>query len=139
MTSSRDGYHSVTPRVVVSDVDGLVGFLRTVFDATGDVVAGRPVELLIGDSLVMISEAGERAPFPAFLYVYVDDPDGRYERALAAGATSIEAPFDTPSGDRRAMVTDPFGNIFQIARALVTECPLPTARASVPASSRPAK
>jgi PhnB protein len=47
--------------------------------------------------------------------VYVDDADGAYQRALAAGAVALEGPFDTPYGDRRAMVRDPSGNVFQIA------------------------
>jgi PhnB protein len=111
----REGYHSVTPRIVVDDVGAQVDFLRSVFDATGEVVPGRPAEILIGDSLVMVTGTTERDRFPAFLYVYVDDADARYERALAAGATLIEAPLVTPYGDRRAMVRDPFGNIFQIA------------------------
>ena len=63
----------------------------------------------------MVSAAGERELFPAFLYVYVDDADAAYDRALAAGAVSLEAPLDTPYGDRRAMVRDPSGNVFQIA------------------------
>jgi uncharacterized glyoxalase superfamily protein PhnB/GNAT superfamily N-acetyltransferase len=109
------GYHSVTPRLVVADVAGAVEFLRAVFDATGDVAPERPAEIRIGDSLVLVSGAGERELFPAFLYVYVDDADRRYERALRAGALSLEEPLDTPYGDRRAMVSDPFGNVFQIA------------------------
>jgi len=63
----------------------------------------------------MVSPAGPRALFPAFLYIYVDDADHVYERALGAGAVSLEDPRDTPYGDRRAMVRDPFGNVFQIA------------------------
>jgi uncharacterized glyoxalase superfamily protein PhnB len=63
----------------------------------------------------MVSQAGEREVFPAFLYVYVDDADAVYQRALGAGAVSVEAPWDTPYGDRRAMVRDTFGNLFQIA------------------------
>ena len=113
--SRRAPYHSVTPRIVVSDVDGLVAFLRTVFDASGESVPGRPVELEIGDSIVMISSAESRDVFPAFLYVYVADADDAYRRAIEAGADSLEPPLDTPYGDRRAMVRDPFGNIFQIA------------------------
>jgi len=109
------GYHSLTSRIVVADLDGQVEFLRRTFDAAGDVVAGRPVELRIGDSLVMLSEAGERDLFPAFLYVYVDDADAVHQRAVAAGASTIEPPLDTPYGDRRAMVQDPFGNVYQIA------------------------
>ncbi len=111
-------YRSVTPRIVTDDVEGLVAFLRTVFDADGEIVAGRPVDVRIGDSIIMVSGAGERDAFPAFLYVYVDDADARYQRAFAAGATSLEAPLDTPYGDRRAMVRDPWGDVFQIAHRL---------------------
>ena len=114
----RGGYHTLTPRIVVNDVDAQVGFLRDVFGATGDVPAGRPAEIVIGDSLLMITSAGERDLFAAFLYVYVDDADGVYRLALGAGAESLEAPLDTPYGDRRAMIRDPFGNIFQIAHQL---------------------
>jgi len=114
------GYHSVTPRMVVSDLAGEVEFLRAVFDASGDVHDGRPAEMRIGDSLVMVTPGGARDLFPAFLYVYVDDADEVYQRALAAGAVSIETPRDTPYGDRRAMVRDPFGNTFQIAHRPAT-------------------
>ena len=108
--------HSVTPRLVVSDVDGAVRFMRDVFAATGDIQPGRPVELLIGDSVVLVSGAAEREQFPAFLYVYVEDVEVCYLRALSLGAESVEEPLDTPYGDRRAMVRDPYGNLFQIAR-----------------------
>jgi uncharacterized glyoxalase superfamily protein PhnB len=101
--------------MVVGDVAGEVEFLRAVFGATGEVHADRPAEVRIGDSLVMVSPTGERELFPAFLYVYVNDADSAYQRALAAGAVSLEEPLDTPYGDRRAMVRDPFGNVFQIA------------------------
>ena len=119
MAQPRDGFHSVTPRIVVTDLDGQVEFLRAVFDATGDVVAGFPAELAIGDSLVMVSSATERDPFPAFLYIYVDNADETYRRAIASGAETMEEPTDTPYGDHRAMVRDRFGNIFQIAHRLV--------------------
>lgn len=109
------GYHSVNARIFVDDVEGQVAFLRTTFAATGDIDPARPVEVRIGDSVVLVSSTEARGPFPAFLYVYVDDTDATYERALAAGAVSLEAPLDTPYGDRRAMVGDPFGNVFQIA------------------------
>jgi uncharacterized glyoxalase superfamily protein PhnB len=111
----REGFHSVTPRIVVDDVAAQVEFLKTVFGATGFIEPGRPAELQIGNSLVMVSPAAERDPFPAFLYVYVDDADATYRRALDAGALTVEEPVDTPYGDRRAMVRDAFGNIFQIA------------------------
>jgi PhnB protein len=106
---------TVVPRMVVSDLVAAVAFLRTVFGAAGEAEAGRPAELRIGDSLVMVSAEGERALFPAFLHVYVGDADATYRRALDCGATSLEAPANMPYGDRRAMIRDPFGNVFQIA------------------------
>jgi uncharacterized glyoxalase superfamily protein PhnB len=113
-----DGYHTLTPRIVVADVERCAAFLREVFDAVGDVVPGRPAELRVGESLLMVSEAGERDLFPAFLYVYVDDADATYARAVAAGAVTIEAPLDTPYGDHRAMVRDEWGNVYQLAHRL---------------------
>ena len=115
---ARDGYGTVTPRIVVDDVSAQIAFLRSVFGATGGVEPGRPTEVRLGDSLIMVSSSSERDVFPGFLYVYVDDADQTYERALSAGAVSIEAPLDTPYGDRRAMVRDRFGNVFQIAHEL---------------------
>lgn len=110
-----EGWHTVTPRIVVRDVDGLVEFVKNVFGATGEIRAGLPTELKIGDSIVMVSGEGQRDQWPAFLYVYVKDIDTTYQRAIEAGATSVEAPSDMPYGDRRAMVSDNWGNVWQIA------------------------
>lgn len=96
------------------------------FGATGDVEPDRPAELRIGDSVIMISSIGERECFPAFLYVYVDDADEAFQSAVSAGAAVLEAPLDTPYGDRRAMVRDPFGNVFQIAHSLSAPDETPT-------------
>ena len=109
--------------MVVSDLNAEVEFLRVVFDATGEVHVDRPAEIRIGDSLVMVSQAGERELFPAFLYVYVGNADDAFRRALAAGAVSIEEPLGTPYGHRRAMVRDPFGNVFQIAHRNAVSSP----------------
>lgn len=115
MVSESNRYHTLTPRIFVEDVAAQVAFLRSAFDASGEVADGRPTEITIGDSLLMIASVDERAAFPAFLYVYVDDTDVTYRRASAAGARTMEEPFDTPYGDRRATIADPFGNVFQIA------------------------
>jgi uncharacterized glyoxalase superfamily protein PhnB len=70
----------------------------------------------IGDATLEIDEAhGEFQPMPCHLHVYVPDTDAAYERALRAGATSIEAPKDAPYGDRTAGVKDVFGNSWFIA------------------------
>ncbi|HJX90655.1 MAG TPA: VOC family protein [Pyrinomonadaceae bacterium] len=110
-----EGWHSVTPRLIVRDVGQEVQFLREAFNATGDFQPDMPCQMRIGDSVVMVSGVDVRELMPAFLYVYVDDTDAVYESSLKAGAESLEDPRDTPYGDRRAMIRDPGGNIWQIA------------------------
>ena len=109
-----DGWHSITPRLVTDDVPKLVDFLKKAFGAIGDAEA-QPCRIKIGDSMIMISGVGERALNQAFLYLYIQDVDETYQRALNAGAESLEAPQDMPFGDRRAMIKDPGGNTWQIA------------------------
>ncbi|WP_267221599.1 VOC family protein [Dyella silvae] len=111
-----DGWHTVTPRIVARDPERLIAFIKAVFQAQGGLHPGRPAEIRIGDSVVMISDGGGmRETMPAFLYVYVEDADATYQRAMAANAISLEVPTDTPYGDRRAMVRDAWGNTWQIA------------------------
>ena len=111
-----DGWHTVTPRIVVRDAQNLIAFIKAVFQAQGEFRDGLPAEIRIGDSVVMVSGSdGLRDPMPAFLYVYVEDTDSTYQRAMAANAISLELPADLPYGDRRAMVRDPWGNTWQIA------------------------
>ena len=70
----------------------------------------------IGTGLLEMGEAhGSYQPMPTMFYLYVEDCDALYKRALEAGATSISAPQDQPYGDRSAGVTDPFGNKWYIA------------------------
>jgi len=113
--SVPEGWHTVTPRIVVHVAKHLVEFLQQVFGAMGEYRQDLPSEVRIGDSVVMISDAGARSPMTAFLYVYVDDTDRTYRRALDAGARALEAPSVTPYGDRRCMVEDKWGNTWQIA------------------------
>ncbi|MGA7873788.1 MAG: VOC family protein [Candidatus Binatus sp.] len=78
---------------------------------------GFHVEAKIGDSMVVMEVCDPPHPGgkPASIYVYVDDVDAAYQRALAAGATSITAPEDKPYQERAAGVKDSFGNIWYIA------------------------
>lgn len=110
-----EGWPVVIPRIVSLQAEQLVQFIKDVFGATGDYLTERPTVLNIADSMIMISDAGVRDPMPAFLYVYVEDADETYRRAIQAGAKSLEKPGDVPYGDRRAMVKDLWGNIWQIA------------------------
>jgi PhnB protein len=115
-----EGYRNVTPYLTVSDAAKLIDFLKEAFGATekvrmpgpGGTVAHAEVE--IGDSIVMMG-TNPNDLFPAMLYIYVDDADATYRKALAAGATSHEEPNDTFYGDRRAEVRDQFGNRWSIA------------------------
>jgi PhnB protein len=110
-----EGWHSVTPRLFARDVRQLVEFLRQAFLAEGDYRDDMPSQLRIGDSIVMVSGAEVRDPITSFLYLYVEDTDATYLRAIKAGAQSIDEPQDMPYGDRRAMIKDPAGNTWQIA------------------------
>lgn len=111
-----EGWTTITPRLVTRDVQGLVDFLKRVFGATGEVHAGRPAEMAIDDSRILVSDGdGVRSATCALLYVYVPDVDAVYRRAVEAGARTIEAPSDTPYGDRRATLEDRWGNTWQVA------------------------
>jgi PhnB protein len=113
------GRSTITPRIITPDVEGVVGFMKAVFGARGELQTAAPVDLAIGDSIVMVSDGGgARDPMPAFLYVYVEKVDDVFKRAVDAGAETLESPEDMPWGDRRATVRDPWKNIWQIATHL---------------------
>ncbi len=117
-----DGFHTVTPYLVVADIDQFLDFLKAAFGATEkervpsqDGRTGH-AEALIGDSYVMMGRAQDEFPaLPCMLYLYVPDTDATYAQALAAGATSMQEPVDMFYGDRNAFVQDPAGNTWCIA------------------------
>jgi PhnB protein len=117
----RPGFHAVTPYLTVRRPAELIDFVKSAFEAvevfrgTGS-AGGTHAELRIGDSMVMIGGM-EAIPkeTPAAIYLYVPDVDRAYERALAAGATSLLPPTNQDYGDRNAWVEDRFGNTWYIA------------------------
>ncbi len=109
------GWHTVTPRIIVHGAEKLVEFVKKVFGASGQYHSQAPAELRLGDSIIMISDAGVRDTMTACLYVYVESADATWRCAIEAGAKSLEPPLNTPYGDRRGMVKDPWGNTWQIA------------------------
>lgn len=116
----RDGFHTVTPFLVVPSADRLLGFLEHVFEATQLFNTGGSgdelyAEVKIGDSTLMISGPDGDEPSPAAMYVYVPDVDAVYRRALELGATSKQEPQDEAYGDRTAGFKDPFGNDWRVA------------------------
>lgn len=125
MTSSAlpDGYHSVNPYIVVDGVEPLIGFLGEVFDGVErgerelrrDGTIGH-AEVQIGDSVVMLSDATPGYPArPCVNFVYAEDVDAVYRKAVAAAATPIAEPSDQPWGDRVGGFHDPFENRWWVA------------------------
>jgi PhnB protein len=116
-----DGYHSVTPYLIVQGADRLLDFVKQAFAAEERfrmAGAGGSIghaEVRIGDSVVMAADASEQwPPMPGSIHLYVDDCDAAYGRALEAGATSVQEPADQFYGDRSAGVRDPVGNVWWI-------------------------
>jgi len=119
-----EGYHTVTPFLHARGARNLITFLENAFGGTTAHVTEMPgrevahAAVRIGDSLIELGEAhGESLPMPAAMHLFVDDVDAVYERALRAGATSVEPPADKPYGERGAWVIDPFENQWFIATA----------------------
>jgi uncharacterized glyoxalase superfamily protein PhnB len=117
-----DGFHTVTPYLLVSDPARLIEFLKQAFGAEEVHRSARPdghilhAQVRVGDSPVMMGGvSGEWKAMPSSLYLYVPDTDATYRRALQAGGTSVMEPADQFYGDRNAGVKDPLGNIWWIA------------------------
>jgi PhnB protein len=120
-----EGLHAVTPFLQVQGVDELLAFAR---DAFGAETVGRHADpegvvrhavMKVEGSAIELGEAhGQFPAIPAMLYVYVDDVDRSYERALAAGAESMSPPADQPYGHRTAALTDAWGNKWYVARPI---------------------
>ncbi|MGE5205403.1 MAG: VOC family protein [Chlamydiota bacterium] len=125
-TPPSGGPPAVQPVLHPRGADQSMEFLKTAFDAEilGDIPrspegAVLHVTVQIGDNTLEIGEAhGQFQPVPCALHLYVPDTDALYERALRAGATSIEPPNDKPYGDRSAGVKDAFGFTWFLATHL---------------------
>ena len=117
-----DGYHTITPSVCVDGAQKFLDFLKQVFDAKERFRMDGPggkimhAELAIGDSVIMVGDTTpEWTAKSNSLYVYVEDVDTTYKRAIQAGATSVREPANQFYGDRSAAVADPFHNFWGIA------------------------
>jgi len=111
-----DNYPRVSPYLVVKSVAETIDFTEYVFGAKvrekmttpdGSVNHG---EVSIGDSVIMMGKATEEhKPLNAMLYIYVEDTDATYKRAIEKGAESVMEPADQFYGDRNAGVKDKDG------------------------------
>jgi len=122
------GFGTVFPYMIVEGVEDLLAFLTKVFDAKeiGRTVSKSRIanlQVQIGSSNFMMSEAGQGGmqAMPGTYYVYVDDVDKTFEKALSFGATEVLKPDDMSYQDRQAGVIDPSGNYWWISRRLVEE------------------
>jgi len=121
----RPGFRALTAGFSVEGSAAFLEFLRPAFDAReGEVDRNKDGsvghgEILIGDSLIEVSEARPEWPArPCAVHLYVPDADACYARAITAGAKTLTKPKDEPYGDRAAAVQDPAGNHWYIATRL---------------------
>jgi PhnB protein len=119
----REGFHTITPYLIVPGAAQLIEFMKEAFGGTEILRVGRPeggaimhAEVKIGDSMIELGDATEQFPArPAPIHLQVSDVDAVYKRSLEAGATSIYAPVDHEYGERGSGVVDAFGNHWYIA------------------------
>jgi uncharacterized glyoxalase superfamily protein PhnB len=118
----REGFHTITPYLVVQNASRLIDFLSAAF--AGELISrmSRPdgsvmhAEMRIGNSMLMMGEStGDFSPTHTSIYLYVPDCDATYRAALAAGGISISEPRDMPSGERYGGIKDPCGNMWWVA------------------------
>ncbi len=122
-----EGYHSISPSLTCKDAARAIEFYKSVFDAVEIVNMSSPdgkishAELKIGDSIIFVND--EFGPMAAVapgtprmsLFLYVDNADKTFTRAVASGAQIDMALENQFWGDRYGKVTDPFGHQWGIA------------------------
>jgi PhnB protein len=125
------GYHTVTPSLVVSGAAEALDFYRQAFNAEETVRMPGPggtimhAEFRIGNSVIMLNdempEMGSKSPkayggTPVSFYIYVEDADAAWKRAMDAGAKEIMPVADMFWGDRAGWLEDPFGHKWAVAQ-----------------------
>ena len=117
-----DGYHTITPYLIVEDPRKLLEFTKAAFGAVVDECMDaedgnvRHAGVQIGTSKLMMGGArGPSKPTNTMLYLYVENCDEAYKQALAAGGESMREPTTEFYGDRTAGVKGPCGNLWWLA------------------------
>lgn len=120
----REGFHSITPYLIVPNAAQLIEFTKQAFGAEERIRVKRPggdtimhAEVRIGDSIVELADANSQyPPTPASMILHVDNVDEVYDRAVAAGATPLHPVADADYGARGGTVTDMCGNSWHISK-----------------------
>lgn len=127
-----DGFHAITPHMVIKGAADAIDYYKKAFGATEIMRMPAPdgkrlmhAEIMIGGSILMLSDefpeyGGGKSPVSlggtcVTINLYVDDCDGVFNRAVAAGATVKMPPTDMFWGDRYGQVVDPFGHVWALA------------------------
>jgi uncharacterized glyoxalase superfamily protein PhnB len=123
-TVAPEGLGTVLPFLLLPNARAFIDFLKRAFAAEEMGVfeeAGRVMHaaVRIGDAVLEMGEPGGEAPsLPSMFFLYVEDCDAWYRRAIAAGATSLDEPTDQPWGHRAAVLLDPLGHQWSPASLL---------------------
>ena len=125
-----DGYHTVTPYLIIKNAADALEFYKQAFGATELFRMAQPdgkighAEIKIGDSPIMLAdefpEMGYKSPqslggSPVSIMIYVEEVDAVFDRALAAGATVQQPVQDKFYGDRIGTLVDPFGHVWHVS------------------------
>lgn len=125
-----DGYHSVTPYLMIKGASDAIEFYKRAFGASELFRLAAPggqighAEIKIGDSSIMLADPCEEGAFrnprslggsSVGLHVYVEDVDGQFAQAVSAGAKVVKPVQDQFYGDRTGTLEDPFGHIWFLA------------------------
>jgi PhnB protein len=125
-----EGYHSVTPYLIIKGAAAAIDYYRKVFGATERMRMDGPggtighAELVIGDSTIMLADEhptmGYRSPKtlggnPVSLVLYVENVDTVFKRAVDAGAKAQRPVENQFYGDRMGTLEDPFGHVWSVA------------------------
>lgn len=123
-----EGFHSITPHIIVKGVANAIEFYKKAFGAKERCRMSAPdgsimhAEIQVGSSIIMMAEENEQwgclAPkggSPVVLHLYAPDCDAAMKQAAAAGATIVMPAADMFWGDRYGKITDPFGHSWSIA------------------------
>jgi PhnB protein len=126
-----DGYHSVTPYLIVNGAAQAIEFYKKAFGAVEHLRLAEPsgkvahAEIRIGDSMIMLADEVPQMGYvgpestggktPVSLLIYVSDVDAQFKQAIAAGAKVMRPVQDQFYGDRSGTLTDPFGHVWSIS------------------------
>lgn len=125
-----EGYHSITPYLIVRGAARAIDFYRQAFGATELLRIPGPnntighAEIKIGDSVIMLADEMSNGQYrspesvggsPVSLMIYIEDVDKMFARAMSLGSKEIRAVQDQFYGDRSGNLIDPFGHVWTVA------------------------